>query len=276
LDVNGRIYRTLLLTAAGAAVFVLYFFGRTIPKATIVEGKDSVENHSDHNHPSDVDSETWITLAEETLVQQDQVSLQALKTGNDLSGIAAFWANLNRHDIAALFKQKHASEQSNFKNWDTTGDAAVVAFRNSTDSLQQMYFLNEAIEAYANALLLEEDITTQLKLAKLHTEVTGQTMQGVLLYREVVEKDPEHIQANFELGVLSIRSSQWEKALQRFNTVITANPDFIDAYILKAQSLVGLGRSQEAIEVLDDVRTKTDSPETLNVLDEIKKSILKN
>lgn len=273
---NSGLYRTLLVTAAGAAVFVLYFFGRTIPEATTAEGTDTVENHSDHDHLSTADTEAWIAQAEATLVQQEKVSLQALKANNDLSGIAAFWAAIDRHDIAALFKQKQAEADSNFKNWDTTGDAAVVAFRNTTDTPQMNFFIQEAVESYANALLLEENITTKLKLATLHTEITGQTMQGVLLYREVVEEDPDHIQANFELGVLSIRSSQWDKALQRFNTVINAEPDFIDAYILKAQSLVGLNQPQEAIAVLETARTKARSQETLNALDEIKKSILKN
>ncbi|MBX2846346.1 MAG: tetratricopeptide repeat protein [Saprospiraceae bacterium] len=273
---NTRIAQTLLITAACAAVFVLYFFGKTVPKPKQVTVTETVEDHSDHNHSSTANTNDWQIEAEASLSADDMEQLKQLKS-NNFSGIAAFWANRKRHDIAAIFKNKFAEAQSDFRNWDTSGDAAIVAFRaDPQDSVKATFFINQALQAYSNALILEDNITTKLKLAKVQTEITGQTMEGVVLLREIVDADPNHIQANYELGALSIRSGQWEKAIQRFTTVIKADPNLIDAYVLKAQSLIQLEQRDEALATLRTALENTGSPEVIDAINEMVNNIEKN
>jgi Flp pilus assembly protein TadD len=46
-----------------------------------------------------------------------------------------------------------------------------------------------------------------------------------MMLREVVSADPKHEMAQYNLGMLSVKSGQLDKAIDRFNTVLEINPD---------------------------------------------------
>jgi Tfp pilus assembly protein PilF len=53
---------------------------------------------------------------------------------------------------------------------------------------------------------------------------TSTPMQGILMLREVIAKEPEFEPALFNLGILSIRSNQFGKAVERFKQILKINP----------------------------------------------------
>lgn len=48
----------------------------------------------------------------------------------------------------------------------------------------------------------------------------GEPMKGILKLREIADKNPENMRAQFQLGLLSIKSGQFEKAIDRFKVVL--------------------------------------------------------
>jgi uncharacterized protein HemY len=72
-------------------------------------------------------------------------------------------------------------------------------------------------------------------------------MQGIMLLLDVVKQDPKNINANLNLGKFAVNSRQYDKAVQRFKTVIAEKPS-ADAYFYIAESYKQLGMKNEAIE----------------------------
>ncbi len=96
--------------------------------------------------------------------------------------------------------------------------------------------------------VLEEDaslLDIQSKLAM--TYVAGSNpMQGIMMLREVLEKDPNNTLAIYNLGVLAITSGQLEKALERFEHLMQLEPENPEAYFYKGYCLYELGKKKEA------------------------------
>lgn len=83
-------------------------------------------------------------------------------------------------------------------------------------------------------------------------------MQGIFILRSVLEEDSNHIGAIMQLGVFSIQSGQFEKALARFDKVLRLDESVSDAYFYKGLALGGLDRREEAIEILEQYLTMVD------------------
>ena len=60
-----------------------------------------------------------------------------------------------------------------------------------------------------------ENVTNALKLIE-----SNNPMEGVFMLRKILEKDPKNKEALFHLGILSIQSKQYNKAIERFNQLL--------------------------------------------------------
>ena len=71
-------------------------------------------------------------------------------------------------------------------------------------------------------------------------------MQGITLLLNVVKQDPKNVKANMNLGLFSRKSGQFDKAVNRFKTVIAQKPQ-PEAWFYLASSYENLGLKDEAI-----------------------------
>lgn len=111
-----------------------------------------------------------------------------------------------------------------------------------------------------------EDVDAEVQAAvESLSDTTKPPMQAILKLRQLAEDHPENVSANFTLGMLSMRTAQYENALMRFDNVLAIAPENTDAYAMKAQAYQALGKNQEAKEILE---------KALSVADEEKKPSL--
>ena len=61
-------------------------------------------------------------------------------------------------------------------------------------------------------------------------------MEGVMMLREILEEDPDNLDAIYAMGMLSMQSGQYEKAVQRFTRIIELAPDQIETYRLRGDA----------------------------------------
>ncbi len=107
---------------------------------------------------------------------------------------------------------------------------------------------------------LDEKVEEAVKVVQ-----TGENpMQGVMMLREVLEEDPDHLEATYSLGMLSMQSNQHEKAIERFKRVLEIDPARVEVWQLIGQSYEALGENTKAITAYrsflketDDVKTKS-------------------
>ncbi len=78
---------------------------------------------------------------------------------------------------------------------------------------------------------VEEQLPTDpdsLKLRQGIEMVNGDNpMQGIVLLKELIEKDSNNVDAQYYLGLFSVKSGQMEKAEQRFQKVLALRPNDI-------------------------------------------------
>jgi tetratricopeptide (TPR) repeat protein len=101
-----------------------------------------------------------------------------------------------------------------------------------------------------------------LKLAQAIDLVNGPNpMEGITILRELVSKDSTNIDAQYWLGVFAVKSQQLDKALARFNTVISIDPNYIAAYIDRGGLYAGM---QDTVKALADFRKGIEIDSTNN------------
>ena len=92
------------------------------------------------------------------------------------------------------------------------------------------------------------DTKIQLAIEK----VKGQNpMEGIMMLKEIVDQDPENVEALFYLGMFSMESGQFEKAVVRFQSILSIDSSFIIAHRYLGESLLAIGDTIGALNELE-------------------------
>ncbi|MGB4774687.1 MAG: tetratricopeptide repeat protein [Daejeonella sp.] len=161
--------------------------------------------------------------------------------------LAQKWDDVNAPIPAAFYYELIAEAEQNYQNWLKAGDRFTEAYKNAQDSLTQPALIEKAINAYQKALDLEANsLDAKIGLGVAYVNGTSNPMQGIQLLLAVVKENPNNVKANMSLGLFSMKSGQYEKAISRFKTVISQNQD-PEAWFYLASSHENLGNKEEAI-----------------------------
>jgi tetratricopeptide (TPR) repeat protein len=171
--------------------------------------------------------------------------------------LAKQWDDVNQPAPAAFYYQDIAGKENTFGDWLTAGSHFNDAFKFTQDTTVQPSFVVNAIASFKNAVKLQPqnlDAKTGLGVAYVNQTSLGMTdpdggspMQGIMLLLDVVKQDPGNRSANLSLGMFAMKSGQYEKAVQRFKTIIAQKPE-VEPYFYLAESYKQLGMKKEAID----------------------------
>ena len=93
-------------------------------------------------------------------------------------------------------------------------------------------------------------------------------MQGIMLLRGILEEDPDNADAHWQLGLFSVQSGQYDKALERFRKVIELDPEnFPDAWFYLGRTYATLDSNDQAIASLQKYKTLTQDTAILHGVD---------
>lgn len=113
--------------------------------------------------------------------------------------------------------------------------------------------------------------STDSKIEKAISLVSGNNpMEGIMLLREVLAEDSMNTKANFQLGLFSIQSSQYDKAVSRFLKVIEMDSSQQKAKFYLGLSYYSLGNKKDALRNFESYLV---SPDDNNLKDEARKYI---
>lgn len=71
-------------------------------------------------------------------------------------------------------------------------------------------------------------------------------MQGILLLRQIAEENPSNFRAQYQLGMFSAQTGQWEKVVERFENVQKIDPEFAESNYWLGLAKTNLGNSVQA------------------------------
>lgn len=140
----------------------------------------------------------------------------------------------------AAVEQRHVAEQQGtFDAWRRAGDR-LYDWMETVEGAPQMDVANLTVEAYERALSInpgDADVRTDLATAYLRSSTP---MQGVQQIKQVLEADPDHVQANFNYGYM----------LMLINRLDQAEAQFVRVQELVEPESPFYGRAGELLEVI--------------------------
>jgi tetratricopeptide (TPR) repeat protein len=247
-----------LLLIAGAILLTvgLYFAPRNLKKGNPAETK------------VEFSFETILNEAKGQLKRQEvenisEVEKALTKEPNSLTlldSLGNMWDRLNLPQVSSHYFEEIAVKTPGEKTWINAAYRYYDAFRISGDSLLRKYFVDKAISSYQKVIMLNPDnLDAKTDLGLCYADGTSSPMQGIMLLREVVAKNPQHEMAQFNLGILSLKSGQNDKAAERFQKVIEINPANKEARFLLGRTYSLLGKKDLALQNLNMIRESDDT-----------------
>lgn len=184
-----------------------------------------------------------------------------------------FFRSVSRFDSAAYYAGQVATSEPTEVNLLRAGDLYFEAYGFAVDDKKSANLGQSTRAFYQKAL----DKNPNLLLAKANmamTYVSTETpMQGIMLLREVLQQDPTNEVALFNLGLLSMRSNQYDRAIERFRQILAVNPDSRKARFYLGVSLVEKGEKAEAQKILAEVKATEKDPQILAAVKELEERL---
>lgn len=167
----------------------------------------------------------------------------------------------HRNIYERVMKSLSEAESANSEAaWKAAAEDLLKAARFIQDASKGVLY-TEAIRAFEEALKINPDnlsVKTGLGTAMVETStLTGSApMQGIGVLREVLAKDSGFVEAHLQLGLFSLTSRQFDKAIERFSKVLMLDTSRIDMYVYLGDTYASMGNKDKAIENFEKYKSR--------------------
>ncbi len=164
-----------------------------------------------------------------------------------LQQLADKWNDVAKPIPQGFIYEEMAKLSPTAEYWLKSGDAYRMGYTNLQDTAMASALNNFAIQAYEKAIELDTaNLAAKTGLGAALVTGTTNPMAGITLLLEVVDADPQNVDANRTLGLFSLQSQQFDKAIDRFKKVVAQKPD-AESYFYLATGYEKIGLATEAI-----------------------------
>lgn len=184
-----------------------------------------------------------------------------------LQELAVKWDDVNRTAPLGFIYEELAKLEPRADYWLKAGNAYRTTYVYLRDTALVKAFNAKAISAYREVLKIDSgNLDAKTGLGSAYVTGTDNPMDGIALLQEVVKADPLHVEANKSLGIFSMQSRQFDRAIDRFKTVVSQQPD-AESYFYLATSYENIGLKKEAIEAFEKSRDLAADPTLTQFID---------
>jgi tetratricopeptide (TPR) repeat protein len=270
----------LALIGFGLVLFsTLYFFGQTIPPK-----KESPRQEATSEAPSteEISFDQILAASKQKLTQQQLQRVQQLENAvvrGDVQSqqigvyhqLARFWKDSAKSFLPAAYYTAQAAKLENIeKNLTFAAHLFLDNLRGQSDPGLKAWMAGNAKELFEKILKLDpsnDSAKVGLGSCYVFGNIGPSPMQGILMIREVADRNPDNLYAQMMLGVGGVMTGQFDKAIDRFKKVIDRQPDNLEAILNLAEAYEQKGDKKLAIEWYERSKTLIKNPEFLKELD---------
>lgn len=153
-----------------------------------------------------------------------------------------------------------AEKEGNEAAWQASASEFLKAARYFQDDNKAVLYKG-AISGFEKVLALNpKNLSAKTSLGAAMVEgssVLGtQPMAGITLIREVIAADSANIEANLQLGLFSVTSRQFDKAIERFQRILRIDSTHIDMYVYLGDTYMTMGEKQKAIDSYENYKAR--------------------
>lgn len=251
-----------ILVAGGLVLtLALFFFGRTTEPKSKLAAAPTAASAPSFNITEFIDSaKTQLTPSQsvyisklENGISRGDVPAQQIQA---FESLANFWKDsVKVFEPFAHYTYEASKLDNSEKKLTFAAQLFLQAVRGEHDQAKLAWLSGTSIELFEKALKLNPD-NDDLKIGLGSSYIFGtgrtgdpqQTMRGIQELLSVVRKDSTNMRAQFVLGVGGYVSAQYDKAIERFTKVITAQPDNMEAIAFLADTYAAQGDKPNAIK----------------------------
>jgi tetratricopeptide (TPR) repeat protein len=247
--------KQLILTVCGLILVILLFkFGKTdvpksntgMPAPTTARSTFNIDQFIEKAKQSLTPSQALTLGKLENSVKRGDVNTQLIAANTQL---ANFWKDsLHSFEPYAFYLSEAAKLDKSEKNLTFAAQLILDDLRGETDEAKLNWKAAEAIDLFERAIALNPE-NDDLKIGLGSCYVFGkgrfggpeETMKGIQQLLAVIHKDSTNMKAQLALGVGGFVSGQYDKALERLQKVVKAQPDNAEAVTYLAQTYEAKG-----------------------------------
>lgn len=134
--------------------------------------------------------------------------------------LVRLYVRADRQDLAGDVQEQIARTEETAMAWADAGNLYYDWMMQQQDRAGQTQYAKKAISAYQKSLEIDPsnlDVRTDMAVAYLYDPENP--MQAIQQTKKVLEQDPDHIQANFNRGIMLLRINRVEEAIKQFERV---------------------------------------------------------
>ena len=124
-----------------------------------------------------------------------------------------------------------------------------------------LWIYTSSVKPLRNMNKVQSTLTEQIQEALSNIkngESPESQMKGILQMRALADKYPDNADLQWHMGLFSMQSGQYEKALARFEKVISLDAQRVNAYMQMALSYAALQDTSSAQNVLSTLIEKSE------------------
>lgn len=245
--------RNQIIIISGASLLLVLLF--ILPKTKAVseaspvtvqkESPDELKTHVDAMI-AQLDSSSLAVV--ENIKKKYELSSNKSEKIVLLDSLIAIWDFYRKPLVGAFYAEEKAGLAPEAESFKEVADRYFFSTSHADEHLKTHLF--EKSELFYNKFL-EKDSTDQdvkINLAVCYVESSKDPMKGITLLKEVLAKDPNNVKAHLNLGYFSVKSGQFDKAIERFETVVKIDPTHIEAFLYLGDVYESKGDILKAIE----------------------------
>ncbi|MFT4154107.1 tetratricopeptide repeat protein [Parafilimonas sp.] len=277
-----------ILALSGIALLMfLYFFGNTVaPDKKITAGTpgsaaavDTAEALTSEDviakYKASLDTGQVQKLVQlENAVVRGDVRNQQMHVYHQL---ASYWADtLHNEVMGAYYTGEAAKLENSEKNLTFAAHLLLDDMMSSTDATLQRWLATQAKALFDKALVINPNNDSSkigVGVCYMFGNIADNPMQGILAIREIADKDPDNLYAQMMLGLGGIQSGQYDKAAERFLTVVKKQPGNIEAILNLASIYEHSGNKTEAAKWYKNALNYIQVPQARKEIEERIKSL---
>ena len=227
------------LTIVGVlAIFFLYRLPRTVVKN---EGDSSIDSHSFNMTAPDALAITSLKDFIKGGISENYITFA--------DSLARYYLKYGFLDSAKIVTMKILQRDSSLQTQKKAANLLYASYERASNIKEAEEYAQEARKVLSLITQRERDnLSAKTKLA-MTLVTTENPMSGIMLLREVIEKDPENREALLSLGLLSIQSGQYERGIERFEKLLALKEDDYEAMLYMGVCLLEINKLKKSSEL---------------------------